>query len=501
MLCDFMKFLAVWNACQGQSTPRVHLKIAHWLQSEYIKPNPRLLLMAFRSCGKSTLVGIFCAWVLYQNPNIRILVLSADLALARKMVRNVKRIIEKHPLTNHLKPDKPDQWGSDKFTIKREQEFRDPSMLAKGIATNLTGTRADIIICDDVEVPKTSDTTEKRIDLRDKLHELDYILTPNGAQIYVGTPHCWQSIYADSPRPELGEQVPFLHGFTRLIQPVLNGKNESVWPERFKRDDIEAILTRTGPAQFQSQMMCQPANIEDARLNPQHLRVYDGELSVHESQGQKIITVNDRRMVGNIAWWDPSFGGERHDKSVLAILYADDDGGYWLQHLAIIRTNSHLDSDEATQQCEEVARILKHHHIVSVAIETNGLGKFLPKVLTRELRVAGVACGVREIVNRKPKAIRIMEAFDAVLAARALHIHRSILKTPFIEEMQDWRPDKKSGYDDCLDAVAGAISLHPVRIQTRPAKTEIEDGKVAEANWVSLPPKTKPRIINSRFDI
>ena len=115
---------------------------------------------------------------LARNPDIRILVLSADLALARKMVRNVKRIIEKHPLTKTLKPEKIDQWGSEKFTVNRKMELRDPSMLAKGITTNLTGTRADIIICDDVEVPKTSDSHGKRESLREKLLELDYILTP-----------------------------------------------------------------------------------------------------------------------------------------------------------------------------------------------------------------------------------------------------------------------------------------------------------------------------------
>ena len=146
MICDFPLFLAAWNACQNHRTPRVHMKIAKWLQRGQSEPSPRLLLMAFRSCGKSTLVGVFCAWALARAPDTRILVLSADLALARKMVRNVKRIIEKHPMTKHLKPEKLDQWGSEKFTVNRQQELRDPSMLAKGITTNLTGTRADIII-------------------------------------------------------------------------------------------------------------------------------------------------------------------------------------------------------------------------------------------------------------------------------------------------------------------------------------------------------------------
>ena len=84
--------------------------------------------------------------------------LAGDFALAKKMVRNAKRIIERHSLTAGLKPALSDHWASDQFTVKRRAELRDPSMLAKGIAANITGLRADIVICDDVEVPNTCDT-------------------------------------------------------------------------------------------------------------------------------------------------------------------------------------------------------------------------------------------------------------------------------------------------------------------------------------------------------
>jgi len=43
------------------------------------------------------------------------------------------------------------------------------------------------------------------------------------------------------------------------------------------------------------------------------------------------------------------------------------------------------------------------------------------------------------------------------------------LRTPFIQEMEDWKPEKTRGHDDCLDAVAGAILQQPVRIPRRHA--------------------------------
>ncbi|MEK7802429.1 MAG: phage terminase large subunit, partial [Pseudomonadota bacterium] len=250
MTCSFPLFVTIWNRLQNQTTPILHIQIAKWLETEHETERARLLLMAFRSCGKSTLVGLFCVWILWRLPDTRILVLSADLALAKKTVRNVKRILERHPLTRVLVPKDSDQWGSDRFTIVRDMELRDPSMLAKGISANLTGTRADVIICDDVEVPKTCDTAEKRELLRQRLHELDYILTPNGMQLYVGTPHCWHTIYAEKAHEELNEEAPFLEKFTRLTIPILNGNGESIWPERFPLDVIESIKRKTGPLQF-----------------------------------------------------------------------------------------------------------------------------------------------------------------------------------------------------------------------------------------------------------
>ena len=192
---DFENFLIYWNKEQGISTPCHHLQIARWLYKIYQSDKKRGLLMAFRSSGKSTIVGVFCAWLLYQNPNLRILVVAADTILARKMVRNVKHIIEKNPLLVDICPKKKSEWAAGSFTVLRDRELRDPSMLAVGLLSNATGSRADIIIYDDVEVPKNCDSYQKRLELREKLLEYNFILVPEGMQIFIGTPHTFETIY------------------------------------------------------------------------------------------------------------------------------------------------------------------------------------------------------------------------------------------------------------------------------------------------------------------
>jgi hypothetical protein len=301
---SFGRFVELWNDGQNLKTPKLHQTMCDWLADTWIKNDRTALLMAFRNSGKSTLVGLFGAWLLYTNPSLRILVLAADHALDRKMVRNVKRVIERMEITQNLKPKRADQWASDQFTVNREVEQRDPSMLAKGIGANVTGLRADIVICDDVEVPNTCDTPTKRTDLRQRLAEIDYILVPGGLQLFVGTPHNYFTIYADKSRLEVGEDQPFLDGFKRLELPVLNSKGESQWPDRFPASEIENIRHRAGPNKFKSQMLLEPVNIADGRYDPDQLQMYGDDLVYIERNGKAYLEIGGTKVSSASCWWD-----------------------------------------------------------------------------------------------------------------------------------------------------------------------------------------------------
>ncbi|MDR0367172.1 MAG: phage terminase large subunit [Rickettsiales bacterium] len=191
----FRDFAALWNESIGLGTPAHHLRIADFLQRTFESPKRRGLLLAFRGSGKSSVVALFICWLLGRDPNTRIAVLSADIALAKKMVRNVKRIIESHPALAFLVPRKPSEWAAGSFTCERSMTLRDPSVMAASIAANFTGSRADIIVCDDVEVPKNSNTRAKRECLRERLVELEFVLVPGGCQIFIGTPQSRDTIY------------------------------------------------------------------------------------------------------------------------------------------------------------------------------------------------------------------------------------------------------------------------------------------------------------------
>ena len=87
-------FLDEWNKILGFSTPTHHYQIMRFLVDVLNNEPHRGLLNAFRHSGKSTVVGVFAACVLYHNPNTRILILSAESGLASRMVSHIKNILE-----------------------------------------------------------------------------------------------------------------------------------------------------------------------------------------------------------------------------------------------------------------------------------------------------------------------------------------------------------------------------------------------------------------------
>jgi hypothetical protein len=193
---------------------------------------------------------------------------------------------------------------------------------------------------------------------------------------------------------------------------------------------------------------------------------------LHYSEGNReaTLSLSGRRLVSASCWWDPSYGApNKGDASVVAAVFTDDHGDYWLHRIRYLKHDPALAEqvDEATQLCRQVAAFARELYLPAVAIETNGLGRFLPSLLRREIAAAGMRCAVIEKVASRQKDLRIIDAFEAVLAAGRLHAHKTIFATPFAGEMRDWQPGGK-GRDDGLDAVAGCLLNEPVRLHRRP---------------------------------
>lgn len=193
---DFRNFLwAVWKHLGLPEPTPVQYDIASFLQH-----GPRRLIVeAFRGVGKSWITVAFVCWLLYCNPQLKILVVSASATKANEFSTFALQLIHDMPLLKHLIPRNDQRQSMVSFDVGPAKPDQSPSVKSVGITGQITGSRADVIVPDDIEVPHNSDTQGKRDKLLEQIKEFDAVLKPGGRICYLGTPQTEQSIYNELP--------------------------------------------------------------------------------------------------------------------------------------------------------------------------------------------------------------------------------------------------------------------------------------------------------------
>lgn len=479
--------------------------------ADYLQHGPqRCGIQAFRGVGKSWITSAFCVWLLYMNPQRRILVASASKAKADEFSIFTKQIINEFPLVAHLKPREGQRDSNLAFDVGPAGPSQAPSVKSLGINGNLTGSRADIIIPDDIENPGNSYTQAMREKLSTSIKEFDALLTPkpDSRIIYLGTPQSEQSVY--SVLPERGytmrvwpARIPgaaALEGYGNTLAPFIQDlmdkgakEGDSVDHTRFSDEDLmarEASYARSGFAlQFMldtthSDRDSYPLKLSDMIIHPLDDEIAPVKFAIAQSpeyvlqelpnvglKGDRLyrpmfVSDNHRPYEGCVMAIDPS--GKGSDETAYAIIRKL--GGY----LFLVDCGGILGGYSEQQVLEPLAKLAKLHKVNLIQIEENfGQGMFkslLDPVLTRTYPVATEL--VRHSVQKEK---RIVDTLEPVLNSHRLIVDPKIIKrdaTNYNSYAQDvantyglfWqltRITKVRGclpHDDRLDALAMAVA-------------------------------------------
>ena len=277
---DFRLFLtAIWTHLALPPPTRAQLCIA-----EYLQHGPkRLQIQAFRGVGKSWITAAFVLWTLYNDPNKKIMVVSASKDRADSFSIFCQRLILEVPWMSHLRPKNDDQrWSRVSFDVGTAAPHQAPSVKSVGITGQLTGSRADLMVLDDVEVPNNSMTELQREKLLQLVTECESILTPkpDSRIMFLGTPQTTFTVYN-----KLRERAykPFVWParyprkvamYDGLLAPQLeedlNNEKDLTWnptDTRFKEDDLLERESAMGRSNFMLQFMLD-TSLSDAEKFP-----------------------------------------------------------------------------------------------------------------------------------------------------------------------------------------------------------------------------------------
>ncbi len=192
---SFPLFLSlVWKSLDLPRPTRAQLAIA-----EYLQEGPkRLQIQAFRGLGKSWIAAAFVLWMLWNDRDKKILVVSASKQRADDFTIFCQKCILEFEWMAHMRPVDDDQrWSRVSFDIAGCRPAQSPSVKSVGITGQLTGSRADLIVFDDVEVPANSATDMMREKLLQLVTEGESVLTPKGDSriVFLGTPQTTFTVY------------------------------------------------------------------------------------------------------------------------------------------------------------------------------------------------------------------------------------------------------------------------------------------------------------------
>lgn len=162
-------------------------------------PGDRKLVLLPRGHQKSTIISV--GWVVQQvlrDPNIRILIVSAQWKLAKDLLHQIKSVLTQSALKDIFGPFETNQT---RFTTEfidvaqKTKHSKDPTISTGGIDSGKTGSHCDLLIFDDCVSPENTTSAEMIKKTIDSYRDCLPLLDPGGKIVVIGTRYSMADMY------------------------------------------------------------------------------------------------------------------------------------------------------------------------------------------------------------------------------------------------------------------------------------------------------------------
>jgi len=496
---NFKNFLYLcWKFLNLPEPTPIQYDIADYLQSK----ERRLVIEAFRGVGKSWITSAFVCHQLLLNPQRNILVVSASKNRADDFSTFTQRLINEMPILQHLIPRDTQRHSKISFDVAPALASHAPSVKSMGITGQLTGSRADLIIADDVESANNSQTQLMRDRLSETVKEFDAIIKPDvGRIIFLGTPQTEMSLYNTLEErgfktkiwtalyPTKEQTIGYGSKLSKIISNITDKEGKPTDPQRFDDVDLLERLSSYGRSGFNLQFMLDttmsdsnryplklndlivasgcttwdkaPAQIQWAS-GTQQLKGIDPEIPNVGLKGDYYVAplhLSDEYapFEGVAMSIDPAGRGE--DKTAYAVLKM-------LHGVLYLTDIGALDGGYSDSTLEELSSIAKRNKVNNVVIESN-FGDGMATALLKPVMAKIHPCQIEEVRHNIQKEKRIIDTLEPIMNGHRLVVDENTIKEDFKLEpnhqlfRQLTRITRDRGalrHDDQIDALAIAAN-------------------------------------------
>lgn len=477
------------------------------------------MIQAQRGQAKTTITAAYAVWRLIHNPKTRVFIVSSGDDMATEVANWVIQIIMNMP---ELECMRPDTSGGDRSSVKAfdihhtlKGAEKSPSVKCKGITSNIQGSRADVLIADDIESAKNSQTAMQRERLKHLTLDFTSICS-NGEIIYLGTPQNNDSVYNSLPsrgftvriwtgRYPTQEELPH---YTEFLAPLLmqrilddpslqtgggstNDRGKPVDPVLLDEETLTAKEIDQGKAYFQLQHMLDTKLMDEDRYPlkcrnivfmqipaerapvildwsaNENSRIYPPQgFPLQESYYQALGSGEEYgHYTGTHMYVDPAGGGKNGDELAYAVtkflagkVFLVDAGG--------------IPGGFTEDKLKYMTAVAVKWKPSCIHVEKNfGNGAF--QQIWTPMLLKEHKCGIEEVWETGQKELRIIDIMEPILSSNRLVVDIDLIRRDW-ETVQKYPTEKRATYslffqlaritrdkgsmihDDRLDAVAGS---------------------------------------------
>lgn len=491
---DFRNFLYLaWKHLALPDPTPIQYDIADYLQGG----PKRLIIQAFRGVGKSWITSAFVAWKLLCDPQLKFLVVSASKQRADDFSTFTKRVIHEMPILQHLRAREDQRNSNVAFDVAPSRASHAPSVKSVGITGQIVGSRAHIIIADDVEVLSNALTQVMRDKLGEVVKEFDAVVMPKvGRIIYLGTPQVEESLYAGlqergykcriwpSKMPDSKLKEFYGNRLAPFITDMQKDIGEPTDPDRFDALDLEERRASYGNSGFALQFMLDTSGEDDQRY-PLKLRdLVIIPLSSEEAPGRVLYgkdELMDLPAVGLTGdyFYKPMDVSKDYYSYTGSAMHIDpsgrgqDETGYCVTKLLngkiFVLAIGGLKGGYDKATLTRLAKIAAEHQVNTIEIEAN-FGDGMYTEIFKPVLYQYHRCNVEEIKHSKQKEARIIDALEPVMNQHRLVIDYDQAKRDYEESKEEPRRQlfyqmtrltREKGalqFDDRIDVLAMGVA-------------------------------------------
>jgi len=478
---NFMCFYVYAFSHLGLPAPtRAQLEMARFISD---RSNPHRMIQAMRGLSKSLTSEIYVVWRLLNDPNEKILVMSAGSDRAKSYTQFVKKLVGTLPITRPMMPrHNIERTSTQMFDVAGAAPSDSASVYAVGAGNQLAGFRASLVIYDDVETAQSVESTVM-MEKNDTycMEAQNLLMSGKDESVTLCTPHSMSSMYIGwidrgvkpfiIPAEVPDNDANYFGGLAPYVKEMADkGMQGVAVDERLNKEFLLSKKMRIGKSKYKLQYMLDVSDSDDLRfpLKLSDLIVMDIDNDVaplkisHSSMPDNHLYIKHNGFKAD-KLYSPSFVSKETSEYEMKILSLDPSGKgkdeiglsfiFSLNTRLFLKRITGLQGGYDDDNLIAIASMCRDYEIDTIVIEENWGGGMFTKMLEPHLRNICPKTEIDEIHVKGQKEVRIIEALEPLLNQHKLVVDKETLdkdKASNIVNSFTYQLSKITKERDCL---------------------------------------------------